>query len=111
DFLRSLGAPDWPQALTLSLFAYPQAPLADLLKALADDARPSLCLLAAGPAQAAAREFFGGTDWPVGTLRQCGHLQALALPFLDQDAYDRLLWSCELNFVRGEDSFLRAQWA
>jgi uncharacterized repeat protein (TIGR03837 family) len=30
---------------------------------------------------------------------------------LPQTAFDRLLWSCDLNFVRGEDSFVRAQWA
>jgi len=29
----------------------------------------------------------------------------------DQEGYDRLLWSCDFNLVRGEDSFLRAQWA
>jgi uncharacterized repeat protein (TIGR03837 family) len=34
-----------------------------------------------------------------------------AVPFLEQDAYDRLLWACDLNFVRGEDSFVRAQLA
>jgi uncharacterized repeat protein (TIGR03837 family) len=28
-----------------------------------------------------------------------------------QQDYDRLLWACDLNFVRGEDSFVRAQWA
>ena len=28
-----------------------------------------------------------------------------------QADYDCLLWSCDLNFVRGEDSFVRAQWA
>ena len=33
------------------------------------------------------------------------------MPFVAQDDYDRLLWSCDLNFVRGEDSFVRAQWA
>ena len=33
------------------------------------------------------------------------------LPFTDQDAYDRLLWACDLNVIRGEDSFVRAQWA
>ncbi|MCK7495731.1 MAG: elongation factor P maturation arginine rhamnosyltransferase EarP [Comamonadaceae bacterium] len=26
------------------------------------------------------------------------------LPFTHQDGYDRLLWACDLNFVRGEDS-------
>ena len=33
------------------------------------------------------------------------------LPFLSQSEYDELLWVCDLNFVRGEDSFVRAQWA
>ncbi|MCW3173811.1 elongation factor P maturation arginine rhamnosyltransferase EarP [Shewanella sp. FYR11-62] len=33
------------------------------------------------------------------------------LPMTDQQGYDRLLWSCDVNIVRGEDSFLRAQWA
>ena len=33
------------------------------------------------------------------------------LPRLSQSGYDRLLWSCDLNLVRGEDSFVRAQWA
>jgi uncharacterized repeat protein (TIGR03837 family) len=33
------------------------------------------------------------------------------LPMTDQQGYDQLLWSCDFNIVRGEDSFLRAQWA
>jgi uncharacterized repeat protein (TIGR03837 family) len=33
------------------------------------------------------------------------------IPFLPQDRYDQLLWACDVNFVRGEDSFVRAQWA
>lgn len=33
------------------------------------------------------------------------------LPRLTQRDYDRLLWSCDLNFVRGEDSLVRALWA
>jgi uncharacterized repeat protein (TIGR03837 family) len=33
------------------------------------------------------------------------------VPVLDQGRYDELLWACDLNFVRGEDSFVRAQWA
>jgi uncharacterized repeat protein (TIGR03837 family) len=40
-----------------------------------------------------------------------GRLTLHAIPFVAQDAYDRLLWSSALNFVRGEDSFVRAQWA
>src|SRR5512144_1300195 len=33
------------------------------------------------------------------------------MPFTAQDAFDRLLWRSDVNFVRGEDSFVRAQWA
>ncbi|WP_245592829.1 elongation factor P maturation arginine rhamnosyltransferase EarP [Advenella mimigardefordensis] len=35
----------------------------------------------------------------------------LRIPFLPQDEYDQLLWVCDLNFVRGEDSFVRAIWS
>jgi uncharacterized repeat protein (TIGR03837 family) len=33
------------------------------------------------------------------------------IEWLDQDGYDRLLWACDLNIVRGEDSLVRALWA
>ena len=33
------------------------------------------------------------------------------MPYLPQTAYDELLWACDLNFVRGEDSLVRALWA
>ena len=33
------------------------------------------------------------------------------LPALTQIDYDHLLWACDLNFVRGEDSLVRALWA
>ena len=33
------------------------------------------------------------------------------LPALTQQDYDHLLWACDLNFVRGEDSLVRAIWA
>ena len=33
------------------------------------------------------------------------------IPFLPQRRFDKLLWCCDVNFVRGEDSFVRAQWA
>jgi len=34
-----------------------------------------------------------------------------SLPYLAQPGFDRLLWACDLNFVRGEDSLVRALWA
>jgi uncharacterized repeat protein (TIGR03837 family) len=44
-------------------------------------------------------------------VRHEGSLTLVGVPFLVPDDYDRLLWSCDLNFVRGEDSAVRAQWA
>ena len=38
-------------------------------------------------------------------------LQCIPMPFIPQDDFDWLLLHCDLNFVRGEDSFVRAQWA
>ena len=38
-------------------------------------------------------------------------LQFIALPFIEPTAFDQLLWSCDCLLVRGEDSFIRAQWA
>ncbi|WP_345873269.1 elongation factor P maturation arginine rhamnosyltransferase EarP [Shewanella algae] len=50
-------------------------------------------------------------SWQAGQSFSRGALKVQILPMTDQDGYDRLLWSCDFNIVRGEDSFLRAQWA
>ena len=47
----------------------------------------------------------------LGPAARLGRLRAVALPPLPQADFDRLLWSCDLNFVRGEDSLVRAIWA
>jgi uncharacterized repeat protein (TIGR03837 family) len=85
----------------VSLFCYDNPALPDLLRALA--AEPTLLLLTPGAARQAAAVL--PADGCLGALR------SHALPWLPQPGYDRLLWSCDLNFVRGEDSFVRAHWA
>jgi uncharacterized repeat protein (TIGR03837 family) len=55
-------------------------------------------------------DFLGGAPLP-GSVRTEGALTLRVLPFVAQPDYDRLLWACDLNFVRGEDSWVRAQWA
>jgi uncharacterized repeat protein (TIGR03837 family) len=42
---------------------------------------------------------------------QRGALSISWLPHLPQIDFDHLLWACDLNFVRGEDSLVRALWA
>ena len=39
------------------------------------------------------------------------NVQLLSIPFVSQDEYDWVLSQCDLNIVRGEDSFVRAQLA
>jgi uncharacterized repeat protein (TIGR03837 family) len=96
-----------PSVLTVSLFAYADAPVTDLLTAMAEDPRPTMLVVPAGAVVPAVQAFFGKT---ASTVRR-GALELRLLPFLPQTQYDELLWACDLNMVRGEDSFVRAQWA
>lgn len=106
--LSRLGvSPAWLQRLrqgaTLAyVYCYPQAPLAALLQALADAGRDALVLLPEGI-------WPGELPRPIG--RGDARVEAWAHPFVDQDDFDRLLWSSDLNVIRGEDSLVRAIWA
>jgi len=97
-------------ALTVSLFAYGDAPVGELLAAMAQDAKPVVVAAPGGSLLPAVRSFFGDAANDHGPWCR-GALELHALPFLPQARYDELLWACDFNFVRGEDSFVRAQWA
>lgn len=109
-FTASLGFISAPGVVHVSLFCYPASPLAPLLAAWRAAEQPVVCLVPQTVAEASAEVFVGLGCAPGATLQQ-GALTLRVIPFLDQRDYDRLLWSCDLNFVRGEDSFVRAQWA
>jgi uncharacterized repeat protein (TIGR03837 family) len=102
DWLAALGAAPRPGERRVSVFCYRNDDAASLLDALAR--APTLLLLTPGPAAEQVAAVLGP-----GLAR--GALRAVHLPFLAQSEFDRLLWSCDLNFVRGEDSFVRAIWA
>jgi uncharacterized repeat protein (TIGR03837 family) len=110
-FWAGLGIPQ-PQAdrLHISLFAYENAALPSLLDAWAHGERPVSCVLPEGRLLPAAANW-AGEKLTAGTSLERGKLHLHVTPFLSQVAYDRLLWACDLNFVRGEDSFVRAHWA
>jgi uncharacterized repeat protein (TIGR03837 family) len=111
-FWTSLG---WempaPQAVTISLFCYPNPALPGLLAAWAVAEMPVVCCVPEGLPAAAVAAALGRERLMPGDQVQTGSLTVRILPFLAQDVYDRLLWACDCNFVRGEDSFVRAQWA
>jgi uncharacterized repeat protein (TIGR03837 family) len=91
-----LSAPAW----LISLFCYEPAALTELLTSLADT--PHQLLVTPGrplaAVQAAVAHLSAAPVW-------------LPLAHTDQGGFDELLWACDLNFVRGEDSLVRALWA
>lgn len=94
----------------VSLFCYDNPALPVLLESWCAGTQPTTVLMPDGPALPRIAAFFGRNVHP-GDCVERGALRLQVLPFSDQARYDRLLWACDLNFVRGEDSFVRAQWA
>ena len=86
----------------VSLFCYANPKLPELLHALS--AHPTLLLTTPGHASEQVAQAIAQSGAP-------NNLRIQALPWLTQTDYDHLLWSCDLNFVRGEDSLVRAIWA
>lgn len=94
-----------PQAgeQVVTLFCYPQpAALAALVTALLRVRADAAVLLLASPGAGVAA---------AAALPPAPGLRVHALPWLSQPDYDTLLQAADLNLVRGEDSFVRAQWA
>lgn len=110
-FLGGLGVTDAElTAFRTSLFCYPHAPVTPLFDAWREGGRRVLCLVPDGVARDQVGAFLGGEPEP-GRAATHGQLTVRVVPFMSQDDYDRLLWACDLNLVRGEDSWVRAQWA
>jgi uncharacterized repeat protein (TIGR03837 family) len=114
-FLASLGIALRPADKAILIFCYDSAPVGELLDRLDASLAPH------GPR---ASDSGGETIHVLLTPGQATRLAqpwrdahpASALAFhalapLPQPDFDRLLWSCDLNFVRGEDSAVRALWA
>jgi uncharacterized repeat protein (TIGR03837 family) len=85
------------------LFCYPQAPARALADVLSRQPAPSVVLVPAGVYPAL----------PAHVARQAiaGQVHIHEMAFVDQPRFDQLLWSSDLNLVRGEDSLVRALWA
>lgn len=109
DWLQAHGI-GWQGEALVSLFCYEPAALAPLLQALQQRGlrgQPVRLLVAAGRATEAVK-----AARATMTVNDDGQMLSISyLPWLTQPDFDRLLWSCDLNFVRGEDSVVRAIWA
>ncbi len=82
--------------IDISLFSYKSAPIPSFFDDLSTYKSP-------------VRVFLPSFD--TFYVEKRGFLEIYRIPFVPQDQFDYLLWTCDVNFVRGEDSFVRAQLA
>lgn len=116
DWLARQGI-HWRGERVISLFCYEPETLGHLMRQWAEGPVPTLLLVTAGRAAnavaaalallRAANDLAAAQDM----RQQIGVLSIVYLPLMSQPAFDELLWACDLNFVRGEDSLVRALWA
>ena len=120
-FWQSIGmkAPG-AETLKVSLFGYENTALAGLFDMWAGSTQALLCLVPEGRILPQVKQYFENAGRDSSRPACCvgmnpdlqrGNLQARVLPFIEQERYDEILWACDVNFVRGEDSCVRAQWA
>ena len=122
-WLRQQGV-DWQDESTevlVSLFSYEPPALSQLLDDLAHNGingKPVRLLVAAGRATEAVKARKVPKS-PKNTTHiafqpnkyRREQLLISYLPLLTQADFDHLLWASDINFVRGEDSMVRAIWA
>lgn len=98
-------------AMVVSLFAYENSPVADLLAAWERGQELTVVAIPAGSIVQPVLDWLDVEAGVIGHSYQRGALEVRLVPFVTQQRYDDLLWACDCNLVRGEDSFVRAQWA
>ena len=109
---------DWQGETLAALFCYEPPALAQLLDGLTQsglNGKPVRLLVAAGRAANAVKAL--KTDQNTHEIglqpnEYAGDQLLISyLPQLTQIDFDHLLWASDINFVRGEDSMVRAIWA
>lgn len=99
----------WTGERLVSLFCYEPPVLEAFLDTLAQAATPTQLLVTHGRATQAVN--YLEEKWLQRPLVKREQLSISYLPKLTQEDYDHLLWACDFNCVRGEDSIVRALWA
>lgn len=100
-----------PAPIRISLFFYPEAEINVFLSALAENREPVEVFLPFNGDITEFNDILIDFKLTIGEVFQKGNLSLHLMPFLSQGDYDNLLCACDLNFVRGEDSWIRAIWA
>ncbi len=91
-------------ALVVFLFCYPEAPVQSLVNALVATNNKALIIAPEG--------VFNAHKKALKTIyTNNSHVFIHKAKYVSQDDFDKVLWSADINLVRGEDSFIRAIWA
>jgi uncharacterized repeat protein (TIGR03837 family) len=108
-----LDTPVAPNERLISLFCYEPQALPTLLQQLSQSDAPTRLLVTPGRPNAAVTHATHTLGWSHHPAQGSQHhqLHISPLPYLPQTEFDHLLWACDLNLVRGEDSLVRALWA
>ena len=104
-----------PDTRWFSLFCYEPPALAALLAQCTQaDQAPTRLLVTPGKAAAATHAALQSMGHENAYRPLSGKREQLSIYYLEpcpQSAFDEMLWACDLNLVRGEDSLVRALWA
>lgn len=113
DYFRQLNIPFDNQSFYICLFSYETQAMGKLIETWQSTEQSIHILLPKGRVLTSVAQALGVDETTILLQKQItiDNLHFHILDMTDQQGFDRLLWSCDFNIVRGEDSFLRAQWA
>jgi uncharacterized repeat protein (TIGR03837 family) len=103
--------PESEPLLRVLLFTYDNDALPALFEHWAQGDEAIECTIPEGVAAVSLDRWLGAGARVPGNRIVRGNLTVEIALFSDQAGFDRRLWLSDVNFVRGEDSFVRAQWA
>jgi uncharacterized repeat protein (TIGR03837 family) len=105
----SMAATSKSAALRVLVFGYEEAPVEALFAAMTPTNKSVICRVSEGGLATKLQAWRGSQVENASGASSM--LEFQVLPFVPQASFDRLLWHNDILFVRGEDSFVRAQWA
>ncbi|MEO8103922.1 MAG: elongation factor P maturation arginine rhamnosyltransferase EarP [Betaproteobacteria bacterium] len=106
---RAAAKPTDQTGLHILVFGYDHAPVETLFTAISESKETVLCRVSEG-ALAERLERWRGSQAEIAPEGAPMH-EFEVTPFVPLADFDDLLWRNDILFVRGEDSFVRAQWA
>lgn len=102
---------NFADSIKISIFSYPEANIRELIRQLIPTEKTVHIFLPFNSEITALNALIEKYHLKIGEAKALHRVRLHLLPFLSQAQYDQLLWACNLNFVRGEDSWIRAIWA